>query len=90
MLAARSARTGNFTLASGRQSSLYIDARITTMSPDGLVLIGQLGLSVLRQTEWGNTAGHPRQLLRHISKSLHDLLDIEQDLDRALDLGHPQ
>jgi len=54
MLAARSARTGNFTLASGRQSSLYIDARITTMSPDGLVLIGQLGLSVLRQTEWGD------------------------------------
>ena len=54
MLAARSARTGTFTLASGRQSSLYIDARITTMSPDGLVLIGQLGLAALRQTDWGD------------------------------------
>ena len=35
LLAARSARRGTFTLASGRQSSLYIDARMTTMSPGG-------------------------------------------------------
>lgn len=52
MLAARSARTGQFTLASGRQSSLYIDARITTMSPDGLVLIGTAGLEALRHADW--------------------------------------
>lgn len=49
LLASRSARRGNFTLASGKQSTLYIDARLTTMSPDGLVLIGTLGLEVIRK-----------------------------------------
>jgi len=52
LLAARSARRGSFTLASGRQSSLYIDARLTTMSPDGLALIGPLGLSALDDARW--------------------------------------
>ena len=47
MLASRSARTGTFTLASGRRSSLYIDARLTTMSPDGLATIGSLALAAL-------------------------------------------
>jgi orotate phosphoribosyltransferase len=49
ILASRSARRGSFTLASGRQSTLYIDARLTTMSPDGLVLIGSLGLEAIRK-----------------------------------------
>ncbi len=49
MLAARSARRGDFVLASGRRSTLYIDARLTTMSPDGLALIGQLGLAAVRE-----------------------------------------
>lgn len=52
MLAERSARRGQFTLASGRTSSLYIDARLTTMSPDGLALIGPLALDALRDAEW--------------------------------------
>ena len=52
LLATRSAKRGTFTLASGRQSSLYIDARITTMSPDGLALIGPLGLEAIRSSEW--------------------------------------
>jgi orotate phosphoribosyltransferase len=52
LLVARSARRGNFTLASGRQSSLYIDARLTTMTPDGQRLIGRLGLSTLRDAGW--------------------------------------
>src|SRR5437868_15402526 len=52
LLAARSTRRGSFTLASGRQSSLYIDARLTTMSPEGLALIGPLGLSSLREAGW--------------------------------------
>jgi len=56
LLATRSARTGTFTLASGRQSSLYIDARLTTMSPEGLALIGRLGLDALRATDWGVNA----------------------------------
>ena len=37
-------RRGSFTLASGRQSSVYVDARMTTMSPDGLATIGPLAL----------------------------------------------
>jgi orotate phosphoribosyltransferase len=52
LLATRSARHGQFTLASGVQSSLYIDARITTMSPEGLAIIGPLGLEALRQSDW--------------------------------------
>lgn len=52
MLAERSARRGHFTLASGRESTLYIDARLTTMSPDGLALIGPLGLAAIRKRGW--------------------------------------
>src|SRR2546423_8082977 len=52
LLAERSARRGSFTLTSGRQSSLYIDARLTTMSPEGLALIGPLGLEALRKARW--------------------------------------
>ena len=52
LLATRSARRGQFTLASGRQSSLYIDARLTTMSPEGLVVIGTLGVAALRDSGW--------------------------------------
>lgn len=52
LLATRSAKRGTFTLASGRQSSLYIDARVTTMSPEGLSLIGPLGLDAIREIGW--------------------------------------
>ncbi len=52
MLAERSARRGTFTLASGRQSDLYIDARLTTMSPDGLAAIGPLALERMRARGW--------------------------------------
>lgn len=52
LLAERSARRGKFTLSSGRESTLYIDARLTTMSPEGLVLIGQLGLDAIEQSSW--------------------------------------
>lgn len=48
LLASRSARRGQFVLASGKQSTLYIDARLTTMSPEGLILIGSLGLRAIR------------------------------------------
>ena len=37
-------RRGTFTLASGRTSNIYVDARLTTMSPDGLATIGPLAL----------------------------------------------
>jgi orotate phosphoribosyltransferase len=52
LLATRSAKRGNFTLASGRQSTLYIDARVTTMSPDGLALIGPLGFTAIHDAAW--------------------------------------
>jgi orotate phosphoribosyltransferase len=52
LLATRSARRGQFTLASGRISTLYIDARLTTMSPQGLALIGPLGLGAIRHAGW--------------------------------------
>ena len=47
MLAARSVRRGTFTLSSGKTSSVYVDARVTTMSPDGLATIGPLALEAL-------------------------------------------
>jgi orotate phosphoribosyltransferase len=56
LLATRSARRGNFTLASGRQSTLYIDARLTTMTPDGQRLIGRLGLALVRRAGWDAAA----------------------------------
>src|SRR5690348_6260842 len=56
LLAERSARRGSFTLASGKQSSLYIDARLTTMSPEGLSLIGPLGLDAIRNAQWAADA----------------------------------
>jgi orotate phosphoribosyltransferase len=52
LLATRSTRRGTFRLSSGRESSLYVDARLTTMSPDGLALIGPLGLELLSDAGW--------------------------------------
>src|SRR5579862_5275669 len=56
MLATRSARLGSFILASGRKSNLYIDARTTTMTPDGLATIGPLALSAVRTAGWNPDA----------------------------------
>jgi orotate phosphoribosyltransferase len=53
LLAERSTKRGNFTLASGRQSTLYVDARLTSMHPEGLALIGPAGLAALQSTAWG-------------------------------------
>jgi orotate phosphoribosyltransferase len=52
LLLARSVKRGDFVLASGRRSTFYIDARLTTMSAQGLVLIGGLGLRALRERGW--------------------------------------
>jgi orotate phosphoribosyltransferase len=52
LLLARSVRRGQFVLASGRTSTFYIDCRLTTMSAEGLVLIGRLGLAALRTRGW--------------------------------------
>ena len=52
LLARESAKRGDFVLASGRRSTLYIDARLTTMSPIGLSVIGPLALTTLQQSGW--------------------------------------
>jgi len=52
LLAERSAKRGRFKLASGKESDFYVDARLTTMSPEGLAMIGPLALSTLRKTGW--------------------------------------
>ena len=52
MLASLSARRGKFTLTSGRESTLYIDARQTTMTPDGQRLVGILGLKAITDAGW--------------------------------------
>lgn len=48
LLLEKSVRTGTFTLASGQQSDLYIDCRMTALDPFGANLIGQLGWHAVR------------------------------------------
>jgi orotate phosphoribosyltransferase len=52
LLLERSVRFGDFTLASGRRSSFYIDCRPTTMSAQGLTLIGRMGWQAIRARGW--------------------------------------
>ena len=56
LLAERSTKRGRFTLASGRESTIYVDARLTTMSPEGLALIGPVGLATIREAGWAPDA----------------------------------
>jgi orotate phosphoribosyltransferase len=56
LLRERSVQHGSFTLASGKSSSHYIDARATTMSAAGLELVGALGLAAIREAAWAATA----------------------------------
>lgn len=52
LLRERSLRTGEFVLASGARSTYYIDARLTTMSGAGQLLIGNLGLASIDARGW--------------------------------------
>ena len=52
LLLERSVRRGEFTLSSGKRSSYYIDCRLTTMSPEGMVLVGRLGLAEIARAGW--------------------------------------
>ena len=56
LLAKYSAKRGDFVLASGKRSTFYIDARLTTMSPEGLATIGPIALDTLRNTGWNVSA----------------------------------
>ena len=46
----RSVCRGDFTLASGAKSDLYVDCKLTTLDPRGAVLTGQVGWALVRQT----------------------------------------
>lgn len=48
LLLKKSVRTGIFTLASGKQSDLYIDCRVTALDPFGAVMIGDIGWHAVR------------------------------------------
>lgn len=56
LLLERSVRHGDFVLASGQRSSFYIDCRPTTMSAEGMVVIGRLGLAAIRAAGWSPRA----------------------------------
>lgn len=52
LLRDRSVKSGDFTLASGRRSRYYIDARLTTMSGEGQVLVGRVGWRMIEEAGW--------------------------------------
>jgi orotate phosphoribosyltransferase len=56
ILLQRSVTRGDFVLTSGRRSSFYIDARRTTMSAEGLALIGPLAVERLVARRWAPAA----------------------------------
>jgi len=52
LLAERSVKSGDFTLASGRRSRYYIDARLTTMCGEGQVLVGAVCWQAIQEAGW--------------------------------------
>jgi orotate phosphoribosyltransferase len=48
LLAERSVCRGSFTLASGAQSDLYVDTKLTTLDAAGALLTGQVGWALIR------------------------------------------
>lgn len=56
LLLERSVRRGDFVLASGQRSSYYIDCRPSTMSAEGMALIGRMGLAAIRAAGWKPSA----------------------------------
>ena len=48
ILLAKSIKTGHFILASGKESDLYCDCRVTTLDARGANLIGEVGWELVR------------------------------------------
>ncbi len=51
ILKTKSVKTGKFTLASGKESDLYVDCRVTTLDSRGAVLVGRVLHDLLRKEE---------------------------------------
>ncbi len=51
ILRAKSVKTGHFVLASGKESDLYVDCRVTTMDARGAVLVGRVLHDLLKREE---------------------------------------
>jgi len=50
---------GKFTLASGKESSYYIDARLTTLDPEGVSLVAEIFLEEILKDPGINAVGGP-------------------------------
>lgn len=59
ILKEKSILRGEFTLASGKKSNYYIDARLTTLDPEGVYLIGKIFLEEIRKDPEINAVGGP-------------------------------
>ncbi len=59
MLLEKSVRTGDFTLASGKKSDLYVDCRVTAMDNRGAGWVGEVGWerAVLQYKVWAVRCG---------------------------------
>ncbi len=53
ILRKRSYEEGNFILSSGKRSSYYIDAKQTTLDPEGAYLCGKIFLQMIREAQRG-------------------------------------
>ena len=62
LLRTLSVRRGTFTLASGKQSDLYVDVRQTSLNAEGAWLIGHLMCDALRDDVVGIAAAAAGQL----------------------------
>lgn len=51
-LSRNAVKRGSFILASGKLSDLYVDARLATMNPEGMIIIGNSALSAIRSRGW--------------------------------------
>lgn len=56
ILSTKSVRFGQFTLASGKTSDVYVDCRLTTYDPHAMPLIGRLFLRKIEQKNWSPEA----------------------------------
>ncbi len=59
ILKSKSILLGNFTLASGKRSSYYIDARLTTLDPEGARLISEIFLGEIAALGGVTAVGGP-------------------------------